>query len=240
MTHNDIYTKYMIEYDKTSVTSSYPSMTKTEIAAVLNKAYLALIGQKYTGNNTRQVPFEGDNKAISDLQPLIVKETIHLDPAVIPENVEVGQLDPSKFLYFVQCTAINGKTDEETGEILISDKPIPTILVSHDMAKKFFETPYNKPWIKVPVCYIEDNRIYIVRESELDPEYEQPTISISKCNLTYIKKPTEFDKNFESTKEFELNEQMAEELISLAIIFTLENVESPRLNTKTGIKPLEA
>lgn len=233
MTHNDIYTKYMIEYDKTSVTSSYPSMTKTEIAAVLNKAYLALIGQKYTGNNTRQVPFEGDNKAISDLQPLIVKETIDLVDAVIPLNVVIGQLDPSKFLYFVQCNVING--DEETGE-----EYIPAVLVSHDMARKFFETPYNKPWLKVPVCYIEDNKIYIVHESILDPEYGQPAISISKCNLTYIKKPIEFDKNFESTKEFELNEQMAEELISLAIIFTLENVESPRLNTKTGIKQLEA
>lgn len=48
MTHSDIYTKFMIEYDKANITSSYPSLTKYEIATILDKAYLALIAQKYT------------------------------------------------------------------------------------------------------------------------------------------------------------------------------------------------
>ena len=59
MTHSDIYTKYMIEYDKAQITSSYPSHTKYEIATILDKAYLALIAQKLTGNNPRAVAFEG-------------------------------------------------------------------------------------------------------------------------------------------------------------------------------------
>lgn len=53
MTHSDIYTKYMIEYDKAMITSSYPSITKYEAATILDKAYLALIAQKVTGNNPR-------------------------------------------------------------------------------------------------------------------------------------------------------------------------------------------
>lgn len=44
---------------------------------------------------------------------------------------------------------------------------------------------------------------------------------------------------FSDTVEFELSDQMAEELISLAIILALENVESTRLNTKVNIKGLE-
>lgn len=71
MTHKDIYEKFMIEYDKENVTTSYPSLTEYEIATLLDKAYLALIAQKFTGNNTRKVPFEGDEKAVEDLQPLI-------------------------------------------------------------------------------------------------------------------------------------------------------------------------
>ena len=71
MTHNDIYKKYLIEYDKANVTSSYPSLTKEEVATILNRAYLALIAQKVTGNNPRRVPFEADIKAISDIQELI-------------------------------------------------------------------------------------------------------------------------------------------------------------------------
>ena len=54
MTHSDIYTKFMIEYDKAMITSSYPSLTKYEVATLLDKSYLALIGEKVTGNNLRQ------------------------------------------------------------------------------------------------------------------------------------------------------------------------------------------
>ena len=71
MTHKDIYTKFMIEYDKANVTSSYPSLTEYEVATVLDKAYNALIAQKVTGNNIRRVALEGDLKNISDLSPLI-------------------------------------------------------------------------------------------------------------------------------------------------------------------------
>ena len=71
MTHTDIYEKFMIEYDKENVTTSYPSLTEYEIATLLDKAYLALIAQKFTGNNMRRVPFEGDEKAVEDLQPLV-------------------------------------------------------------------------------------------------------------------------------------------------------------------------
>ena len=76
MTHKDIYTKFMIEYDKANVTSSYPSLTEYEIATVLDKAYNALIAQKITGNNIRRVTFEGDLKAVTDLQPLVVNSTL--------------------------------------------------------------------------------------------------------------------------------------------------------------------
>lgn len=46
-------------------------------------------------------------------------------------------------------------------------------------------------------------------------------------------------KTFSDTVNFELSDQMAEELISLAVAFALENVESPRLNTKLNTRGLE-
>ena len=45
---------------------------------------------------------------------------------------------------------------------------------------------------------------------------------------------------FSDKVNFELSDQMAEELISLAIALALENVESPRLNTKLNMRGLEA
>ena len=41
--HKNIYIKFMIEYDKANVTSSYPSLTEYEVANFLDKAYNALI-----------------------------------------------------------------------------------------------------------------------------------------------------------------------------------------------------
>jgi uracil phosphoribosyltransferase len=104
MTHKDIYTKFMIEYDKANVTSSYPSLTEYEIATVLDKAYNALIAQKITGNNVRRVGFEMDVKAISDLAPLIQHRHIAFfeDAHVPTTNVASFKL-PSDFDYYVQA-----------------------------------------------------------------------------------------------------------------------------------------
>ena len=67
MTHSDIYTKFMIEYDKANITSSYPSLTKYEIATILDKADIAIVAQRYTESNPRRSAFESDMKAIEDL-----------------------------------------------------------------------------------------------------------------------------------------------------------------------------
>ena len=40
--------------------------------------------------------------------------------------------------------------------------------------------------------------------------------------------------------EFECNSTVAEELVSLAVAFALENVESQRLNSKLNMRGLEA
>lgn len=45
---------------------------------------------------------------------------------------------------------------------------------------------------------------------------------------------------FSDTVEFELSDSMAEELINLAIILALENVESTRLTSKLNTRGLEA
>ena len=79
MTHKDIYTKFMIEYDKAGASTSYPSLTEYEVATVLDKAYNALIAQKVTGNNVRRSTVESDIKSIADLGPLTKTANIRYD-----------------------------------------------------------------------------------------------------------------------------------------------------------------
>ena len=76
MTHANIYTKFLIEYDKDNVISSYPSLTPYEMATILDKAYLALIAQKVSATNLRNAPFEYDTKAIEDVRGLECTKTV--------------------------------------------------------------------------------------------------------------------------------------------------------------------
>lgn len=225
--HSNIKTKFLIEYDKANVTSSYPSLTDYEIAVILNKAYLALIAQKVTGNNPRRVPFEADTKAISDIQELVTFASLPQESMIHPSAVNSAIYDLDKcsdFLYYV------------SGSINLNGKMNPVTLVSHEIAQKFKQSSTNIPWIKNAIAYIESNAIVVLYDNY---EYN-PTGRKAPGNfvLTYIKEPEKFTQSFNG--DFELNDTMAEELISLAVIFALENVESTRLNTKAQTRGLEA
>ena len=228
MTYENIYTKFMIEYDKANITSSYPSLTEYEVATILDKAYLALIGQKVSGNNIRRSTIESDVKSISDIQPLIKTKSFDLTDDDIISNRKYCKINGKNvdFLYFISAT------------IARNDINVPVKLITHESVQKFFETDYNKPWIKIPVCYIDNDTLYIIYENK-------ENVSISNLNLTYIKNPIKFvvdndNYNFSSNTDFECNDSMAEELISLAVTFALENVESSRLNNKLNTRGLEA
>ena len=236
MTHSDIYTKFMIEYDKADVTSSYPSLTEYETAVLLDKAYLALIAQKFTGNNTRRIAFEGDIKVIEDLRPLVTEYKgavgrIRLGPIT---NELVGDL-PEDMLYYV---------DAYVG----MDNDIQNVqLVAHTAAQKSKATAINKPWLKEPIAYLDD-KIHVFFDYTKFLDMIAPFgIPIY---ITYIRKPKRFTRDvtgadietfeFDNTTEFECSTTMANELINLAVIFATENTESPRLNSMLQTKQLEA
>lgn len=252
MTHKDIYTKFMIEYDKANVASSYPSLTEYEIATILDKAYNALIAQKFTGNNPRRSSFESDNKSISDLQPLIKSDvcTGSLDSA----NSFSANL-PDEFLYYISSCIEHTISKESKPMDEFAVRIINVKLVDHNTANKFLISPTNLPWVKTPVCYIEGNKITVI----YDPTMQDLETDVY---ITFIKKPNTFVKENLTGKntyltfveekdengkvvvpkgyEFECNDTVAEELISLAVTFALENVESQRLNTKLNMRGLEA
>ena len=101
MTHKDIYTKFMIEYDKANLTSSYPSLTEYEVATVLDKAYNALIAQKITGNNYRRSTLESDIKSTADLEPLIRRKKM---TAKTLRDLNVMYADqPENMLYYIEA-----------------------------------------------------------------------------------------------------------------------------------------
>jgi hypothetical protein len=124
----------------------------------------------------------------------------------------------------------------------------PVKIIPHEVAEKFFVTKHNLPWIKDPVAFIQDNAVCVLKDP-IDVSQNGDNTFL----LVYVKTPQKFAKDlneFSNTAsyfdgeggniEFELNDTMAEELVSLAIGFALENTESPRLNAKLNMRGLEA
>ena len=239
MTYNDIYKKFLIEYDKADVSSSYPSLTNEEIAAILNKAMHALIAQKVTGNNPRKVALDMDSKAMSDIAPLIKYfDTNYLasgdSESLVTANNELlfkfGDTGTPRYL----LDGIIKYND--------SDKEVVNLTTSL-ISDKFKETIHNKPWIKQPIMYIQssnsndgDEVIHVFVDSRhIDKENLNPQLYIRGVYM-----PSEFGVNQNSDEIFLLSDTVCEELINLAVIFACRNVQDPRLTTVVQTKSLEA
>jgi hypothetical protein len=276
MTHKDIYTKFMIEYDKAGASTSYPSLTEYEVATVLDKAYNALIAQKVTGNNVRRSTVESDIKSIADLGPLTKTEMVDYEEDLSQNGRVINRsvaTVPDDMLYFLQAIMRyedgspytpfdNGKTEDgkdKTSDfnynpITGSAEALPIKLVNHEIAQKFFVSAYNIPWVKQPVCYLEDRKLYVVYDPLNHPK--DSGTGDRGLAVTYIRRPNTFVKDLTKYSgtvsyfddggqdledyKFECNSTVAEELISLAVAFALENVESQRLNSKLNMRGLEA
>ena len=185
MTHNDIYTKFLIEYDKANVTSSYPSLTEYEAATILDKAYLALIARKLTGNNTRQIPFEYDTKAVEDLRPLVVSAKFdEFNGYSLADNEHIFKINDD-LLYYLEGQLMFDKG--HTAADNKSHKKENVLPVNHNIAQKFRATNSNLPWIKIPVSFIENDFVHVLIDS-----YKHKDDSIEQFLVTYLKKPARF------------------------------------------------
>lgn len=146
MTHSNIYTKFLIEYDKANITSSYPSLTEYEIATILDKAYNAIITQKIVGNNTRRSSFEDDIKAIEDIRPLIKTKVLgYSQHSDIISNEYIYKIPADDYAYYVsgQVSISKNITSIDNRKHLVQ----PVILLSHEDATKFMATSTNMPWM---------------------------------------------------------------------------------------------
>lgn len=238
MTYKDVYNKFMIEYDKADISSSYPSLTIYEVATLLDKAMLALIAQKVTGNNPRRQTLDLDMKGVADLQPLIQKyiniNVSNNAPSYNNERIyTINKNDEIKILYILSVDLLVEKSSSN-GDISEYAQIIPKMY-----SDKFKETETNKPWIKHPVCYIAGNSIHIFLGDKMKNKFK----SINSIDV--IVRPSLFTKVLISKEqvdktEFPLSDTMCEELINLAIIFACRTVGDPRISTEMQTKSLES
>ena len=270
MTYNDIYKNFLIEYDKADVSSSYPSLTKEEIAVILDKAMYALIAQKVTGNNPRKVALDMDSKAMSDIAPLIdiwtlTQSTDNTDSSIANnEFVYVygdGVIPPVYILGGkITYTDKQKETDKSESSENTNKYEETVQLLTSVIADKFKETVHNKPWIKEPIMYVqrenttskensgndiskEDNENITSKEGtciHILVDSSRSKMTNSSLYIRGIMMPTSFAQQKTNTEKFPLSNTVCEELINLAVIFACRNVQDPRLATVVQTKSLEA
>ena len=183
----------MIEYDKANVTSSYPSLTKYEVATILDKAYLALIARKLTGNNTRRVPFEYDVKAIEDLRPLITSKIVNTSTATTTASNELAFKLPDDLLYYLEGQASYTNDNSEPADNKDHFNEIVN-LVDHRTAQRFRATNTNMPWIKQPVSFLQGDDVYVLYDTY---KHHDPLSLL----VTYLEKPASFVASLVGTED---------------------------------------
>lgn len=214
MTIKELHDLFYVEYDKANSITTYPNFTHTEIDKWLNKALLVLISQKFTGYNSRKVGFEGDSKRVTDLQNIVtITDLNKISKYSNIDNSCVYNL-PTDYLFYI------------AGYLNIGNINFPTEFIEHEYIKLFTQTSYNKPWIKKPKVAIENNKIIVIYDS--DVTYS----NVSTLSLNYVKKPTVIKYvEGDTTTKFEFNDMIGNEVVSLAITYALENIESNKINT---------
>lgn len=261
MTYKQIYTNFLIEYDKADVSSSYPSLTNKEIAVLLDKAMYALIAQKVTGNNPRKLALDMDSKAMSDIAPLINNYKVYANDSLQDEDGPLAK-NEMLFTFFDNPENISNFNTPDyiiDGVLKFGNGDVYTVkLVTSLIADKFKETVHNKPWIKEPIMYMS-NFAKGSYEKEYDKKtetvnYDAKTIHLlfdsnlqlfstdntATLNVRGIQIPDSFENNQIKNTEFPLSNTMCEELINLAVVFACRTVQDPRLTAEIQTKSLEA
>lgn len=228
-THSDLHQIFRVEYDKANVISSYPSFLSEEIDVWLNKGYRTLITRMFAGNNVRQIGFEGDTKNMSDLQSLVKQTLVTSFTSVdgINNCVTFSTSSLQNFLYF-----ITGILKMSNGSILEAK------LSTHEAAKKASETAINKPWLPNPIITLHDNKINVYYDTNMNPK-KGSIHDLGGLIVTYCAQPKKISYTTPS-ETVEVSDTLCSEIVSLAVYFALENIESQRSQTKANdIKLME-
>lgn len=220
MTKDQLHTAFKIELDK-SGNMGYPAFLPEEIDYWLDKALYQVISNKFTGNNTLKQPFEKSVKRISDLKGLIYTAIL---PGVKEDNI-------NKIVF---TNAFDGKLFYVQAVLSVDDKIITNVdLVEHANAKQFLQTYDNTPWIETPVAVIENKNltVYVDPISMIGEKY--------KIELTYVMKPITFSDVSANEQYQYLGDNVLQEIVSRATALALENIESPRVQTKTQLNQID-
>lgn len=217
--------------------SSLPDLLVEQVDYLLNEAIVRYVKTRYSGNNDFKMGFEEIQKRTEDLKTLVFTEFPTISSVLTETNIFKANLSslytdealtvPStkEYWFFVRCRArvVKNSCVSTYNKVL---------LYQHDDLDDVMEDPFKRPSINELVGYYESGNLYIVCPSN---------VTIDKVKLTYIKKPVSviYGTQYPTPVldvDFDLPEHTHKEIIQLAVVIALENIESKRLETAAILK----
>lgn len=204
MTSAEMLTLYRERYNLSSNTND--DKLDDELYLLLNIAVNRFIKQRFTGNNVRSIPFEGDQKRMDDLRTLIKKSgEIAVDVASIDEIPNGKQyLIPSDFLFLIK------------GYYKIGNNWCSFEAISNDDSYTFIQSVHNTPFIREAKMIYENETSYTIL---VNPD-EFSILGVTK--LQYLKIPDVIAAGTPCN----LPDHTHEEIVEIAISLAIEQVEA--------------
>lgn len=204
-----------------------PAFLPQEIDLFLNHAQNDIISNKISGNNVLKQGFEATPWRMSELDKLIKTD----------ENIVVNKTTYNEFV--LSNVHKDGDRVSIIGVVLkYGNSYANCLLVDHNTAGMFKQTYNNIPWVDTPIATLEDNNMLIYVDPILmqTPEY-QPSNNRYAVNITYIKRPVQFDYT-NPDGELELPDDVMQDVVNRAVVLALENIESQRTSSKLQLNQL--
>lgn len=198
MTEQEMITLFHERYNLSSNANDYKQ--DDEIYLLLNAATNRIVKQRFTGNNSRQVAFEGDQKRMDDLRTLI-KKTGELTSAGVSDEVPNGKqyAVPSDYMFLIK------------GYCKINTNWISCETLENKEAYLWIQSSSNRPIIReAKIIYEDASNLTIL----VDPD-NYANLTVAK--FQYIKVPTPISVGVDCELPNHMHEEVVEEAVSLAL-----------------------
>ncbi len=236
MTIAEAHTEFRQAGDRLD-SSSIPDMLVEQVDYFLNEAINRFVKTRYSGNNEFKMGFEEIQKRTEDLKTLVFTEF----PAITTVTTETNVFKANLSSLFIDEALTTPSTKEYwfyiRGRARVvksgcTSTYVSIMLYQHDDLDDVMLDPFKRPIIDEVVGYFESGNLYIITSSGT---------TIDKVKLSYIKKPitVKYGTQYPTPSadvSFDLPEHTHKEIIQLAIIIALENIEAKRLETAMALK----
>ncbi len=236
MTIQEMHIEFKERLDK-SASSSFPELLVEQVDLLLNNAIEKFVKTRYGRNNIYNSGFEEIQKRTEDLKTLVVTNYPQLTTVTTEVNTIKSSLTtlfsdealttPSteKYWFFLNGRARTVKFGCLSQYHLIR-------LYDHDDITNVLTNPFKKPAFDEIVGYFERGDLYLVTDG---------SFTIDKVKITYVKQPAKVKYGAlypspTANVNCDLSEHTHTEIVDLAVLITLENLESLRTQSFANIK----